>query len=106
MENAIKALENNKNERDQRDTLLKALLMVNILGELNISMDILSSKAVDIIHFSLLLGIDANSSQCPQLDFLHKILEPSLKKCVYTYKQHFSAFVRLLTCFQHQLMVD
>lgn len=97
MENAIKALENNKNKMDQRETLFKALLMVNILGELNIPMDILSSKAVDIIHYSLLLAIDAKSSQCPQLDFLHKILEPSLKKCVYTYKQHFSAFVLLLS---------
>lgn len=76
---------------DQHETLFQALLIVNILGELNIPTDILSSKAVDIIHYSLLLAIDANSSQCPQLDYLHKILEPSLKKCVFKYQQHISA---------------
>lgn len=95
LKNAVKALDNNKNKMDQGETLLKALLMVNLLGELNIPMDILSSETVDIIHYSLLLSIDANSSQCPQLDSLDKCLESSLKKYVYTCIQHFSAVVHV-----------
>lgn len=81
LRHAIEALNNRENEMDENGRLLKALLMVKLLVDLNINKDFLDPKTVEIIHHSLLLAPDTKNSLCPQLEFLKTCLvEPSLKK--------------------------
>lgn len=80
LEHAIEALDNQANKSDENGRLLKALLVVKLLGELNIHIDCLLPGTVEIIHHSLLLSPDTERNICPQLDFLDACLDASMKK--------------------------
>lgn len=77
---AILALDNQENRMDENGRLLKALLIVNLIVELDIHMDILPPETVEVIHRSLLLSPETEINQCTQLGFLESCLEPSMKK--------------------------
>lgn len=80
MKHAIEALDNQANKLDENGRLVKALLVVKLLVELNIHIDFLHPGAVKIIHHSLLLSPDTERNICPQLDFLDACLDASMKK--------------------------
>lgn len=80
LRHAIEALDDQANKSDENGRLLKALLMVKLLAELNISINFLHPGTVKIIHHSLLLSPDIERNTCPQLDFLDAHLDASMKK--------------------------
>lgn len=81
LRHAIEALNNHANKTDGNGRLLKALLMVKLLVDLNINMDFLDPETVEIMHHSLLLAPDTENSLCPQLEFLKAcFVKPSLNK--------------------------
>jgi hypothetical protein len=61
---------------DKNERLLKALWMVSLLGELEISAKMLNDSLVDIIHMALLLSPDTEKKTCEQLSFLEKVIQP------------------------------
>lgn len=78
---AIEALNNNANKTDRNGRLLKALLMVKLIVDLNINMDFLDPESVETLHHSLLLAPDTENSLCPQLEFLKTcFVKPSHNK--------------------------
>lgn len=80
LEHAIEALDNQANKLDENGRLLKALLVVKLLVELNIHIDFLSHGTLEIVHHSLLLSPDTERNECPQLDFLDACLDASMRK--------------------------
>jgi hypothetical protein len=64
---------------DENERLLKALLIVALLGEMEISARMLNNSLVDIIHMALLLSPDTERKTCEQLSFLEKVIRPGEK---------------------------
>jgi hypothetical protein len=72
-------LDNDSNKADENHRLLKALLLVTLLLDLNISHDLLDDSLVDTIHRALLLSPDTRRRTCEQLDFLESVMQPPMK---------------------------
>jgi hypothetical protein len=72
-------IENDSNRVDDNQRLLKALLLVALLHDLDISHDLLDDSLIDTIHRALLLSPDTRMRTCEQLDFLESVIQPSMK---------------------------
>lgn len=80
LKQAIEVLGIQQNKMDENGKLLKSLMMIKLLVDLNFSWKFLDNRTVEIIQHSLLLSPDTNRNQCPQLEFLQSCLAPPLKR--------------------------
>lgn len=78
--NAINELKNDPNRMDEDGKLLKSLLLLKLLADLEIKTACLQPRFMEIILHSLLLNPDSKRKQCPQLDYLDRCLETSIRK--------------------------
>lgn len=77
--NAIDELQNELNRMDEDGNLLKSLLLLKLLADLDIKTTCLDPRFVEIILHSLLLNPDLEKKKCPQLDYLDKCLDASIR---------------------------
>ena len=78
--NAIYELQNDPNRMDEDGKLLKSLLLIKFLADLEIKTSCLPPRLVEIILHSLLLNPDSERKQCPQLDYLDRCMETSIRE--------------------------
>lgn len=77
---AIEELQNESNRKDEDGKVLKSLLLVKLLADLNIRTACLQPRWVEIILQSLVLNPDSEQKQCLQLDYLDKCFDTSTKE--------------------------
>lgn len=80
LKQAIELLETQQNRMDKNGKLLKSLMIIKLLVNLEFDWKFLDNRTVEIIHHSLLLSPDIERNQCPQLEFLHTCLTPPIKR--------------------------
>ena len=66
---AIDALQKEPNRMDEDGKLLKCLLLVKLLADLNIEAKNIDPRLVEVMLHSLLLNPDTERRQCLQLDY-------------------------------------
>lgn len=80
LKQAIELLETQQNRMDRNGKLLKSLMIIKLLVNLEFDWKFLDNRTVEIIYHSLLLSPDTKRNQCPQLEFLQTCLAPKLKR--------------------------
>lgn len=79
LEYTIEKLESEANKLDVNGKLLKALLLVKLLADLKIEAMYLQPKCREIISHSFLISPENEENNCPQLEFLNKCMDQSMR---------------------------
>lgn len=80
LKQAIELLETQQNKMDENGKLIKSLMIIKLLVDLEFKWKFLDNRTVEIIQHSLLVLPDTERNQCPQLEFLHNCLLPPMKR--------------------------